>query len=117
MRRDYLKFMNRFSVRLFNDSFDFESGGNRFYQLFRNYLLGAALSQRWGVRFWLLAIVNSKNANLDGVSHETEFGQFRSKLVDPANAAIITWQELKSAIEQEPRLSQLYSYLEGHPLI
>ncbi|MBE9515085.1 MAG: hypothetical protein IMY79_02985 [Chloroflexi bacterium] len=117
MRGDYLKFLDRFGVRLFNDSFDFESGGNRFYQLFRNYLLGAALSQRWGVRFWLLAVVNSRNTNLGGVSHETEFGRFCRKLINPENAAIITWQELREAIQKEPQLNQLQSYLARHPLI
>jgi len=117
MRGDYLKFLDRFGVRLFNDSFDFESDGNRFYQLFRNYLLGAALSQRWEVRFWLLTVVNSKNTNLERVSHETEFGHFRSKLVNPLNAVIITWQQIRSAVGQEPQLSQLQSYLARHPLI
>ena len=117
MRGDYLKFMNQFGGRLFNDSFDFEFDGNRFYQLFRNYLLGAALLQRWKVRFWLLAVVNAKNTNLDGVSHEAEFGHFRSKLVNPANAIIVTWQELRTAIEREPGLGQLHSYLVRHLLI
>lgn len=117
MRADYWKFMERFGVRLFSDSFDFEADGNRFYQLFRNYLLGAALSQRWGIKFWLLAIVNSKNTNLDGLPHETEFGHFRSKLVDPSNAVIITWQQVIDTVKGDPKLGKLHSYLASHPLL
>ena len=117
MRRDYLKFLNRFGVRFFNDSFDFESDGNRFYQLFRNYLFGAALSHRWKIKFWLLAIVNSKNTNLDGLPHETEFRRFCSKLVDPSNAVIITWQQIIGAVKEEPELGKLHSYLASHPLL
>jgi len=117
MRRDYLKFLNRLGLRLFNDSFDFESDGNRFCQLFRNYLLGAALSQRWRIKFWLLAIVNSKNTNLDGLPHETEFRHFRSKLVDPSSAVIITWQQVIAAVKEEPQLGKLHSYLASHPLL
>jgi len=117
MRADYREFMERFDVRLFNDSFDFESDGNRFYQLFRNYLLGAALSQRWKIKFWLLAIVNSKNTNLDGLPHETEFGHFRSKLVDPSTAVIITWQQVVGAVKEDPQLGEPRSYLTSHPLL
>lgn len=117
MRPDYLKFIDRFGTRLFNDSFDFECDGNRFYQLFRNYILGAALSQRWKIRFWLMAIVSSENRNLGGVPHEAEFGRFRSKLVNPSNAFIITWQQIIGAVKEEPELGQLHFYLASHPLL
>jgi len=100
-----------------NDSFDFKSDGNRFCQLFRNYLLGAALSQRWRIQFWMLAIVNSKNTNLGGLPHETEFEYFRSKLVDPSNAVIITWQQVMDAVKEESQLGKLRSYLENNTLL
>ena len=117
MRDDYRKFIEKSSQRLFNDSFDFKSDGNRFCQLFRNYLLGAALSQRWRIQFWMLAIVNSKNTNLGGLPHETEFEYFRSKLVDPSNAVIITWQQVMDAVKEESQLGKLRSYLENHTLL
>lgn len=117
MRADYRKFIERFGVRLFNDSFDFEADGNRFYQLFRNYLLGAALSQRWRIKFWLLAIVNSKNTNLNRLPHETEFGYFRSKLVDPLKAVIINWQQVMDVMKAEPQVGKLHSYLASHQLL
>lgn len=117
MRPDYLRFMDRFGVRLFNDSFDFECDGNRFYQLFRNYLLGAALSRQWKIGFWLMAIVSCENRNLGGVPHETEFERFRCKLVDPSNAFIITWQQILGAVKEELELGQLHSYLASHPLL
>lgn len=61
--------MKGLGAKLFNDSVKFEQDGRRFYQLFRNYLLGAALSEKWGTKFSLLTIVNSLNRNLEGRSH------------------------------------------------
>lgn len=117
MRADYRKFMDKCGFGLFNNSFDFDSDGNRFYQLFRNYLLGAAFSQWWRIKFWLLAVVNSKNTNLDGAPHEIEFGYFRSKLVDPSNTVIITWQQVINVMKKEPQLAKLYTYIASHQLL
>ena len=48
MRPEYRPFLDKLEDRrggaLFSVSFDYENHGNRFCQLFRNYLLGAALS-------------------------------------------------------------------------
>ena len=90
MRSDYLNFIDKLNVKLFNDDFAFEQDGRRFYQLFRNYLLGVALSVKWNTSFSLLAIVNDLNRNLEGRSHEDEFRCFQSKLVQPSNTFLIT---------------------------
>jgi len=117
MHPDYLKFMKKLGAKLFKDSFNFEQDGRRFYQLFRNYLLGAAFSQRWGTKFYLLAIVNGMNRNLEGRSHEDEFQSFQGFLEDPGNTFLTTWQQLWRILPDEPELSQLRKWLRGHPLL
>ncbi|MBI4284995.1 MAG: hypothetical protein HY670_03720 [Chloroflexi bacterium] len=117
MRCDYLEFMAKLSVKLLKDSFDFEQDGRRFYQLFRNYLLGAALSQKWDTEFSLLTIVNSLNSNLGGRSHEEEFQSFQRILVEPGNTFFMTWQQLWRILPNEPKLSQLRRWLQSHPLL
>lgn len=114
---DYLEFMTKLGVKLFKDSFDFDQDGRRFYQLFRNYLLGAALSQKWNTEFSLLTIVNSMNSNLEGRSHKEEFKIFQDLLVEPGNTFLITWQELWRILSNEPELSQLHQWLQRHPLL
>lgn len=117
MRSDYLQFMKKLGVKLFKDSFDFEQNGRRFYQLFRNYLLGAALSQKWGTRFYLLAVVNGVNRNLEGRSHEDEFQSFQCFLEESGNTFLTTWQKLWGILPDEPALSQLRQWLQNHPLL
>jgi len=117
MRSDYLKFIQKLSADLFSDSFDFQRDGRRFYQLFRNYLLGEALSQRWGTHFSLLAIVNSLNRNLEGRKHEEEFRSFQTLLVEPANTFLMTWQQLCEVLPADPKLLQLRQWLWSHPLL
>lgn len=117
MRCDYLEFMAKLSVKLFRDSFDFEQNGRRFYQVFRNYLLGAALSQKWDTEFSLLTIVNSSNSNLEGRSHEEEFQSFQRLLAEPSNTFLMTWQQLWRILPNEPELSQLRQWLQSHPLL
>lgn len=117
MRPEYLAFMNSLRLKLFADSFDYERHGNRFYQLFRNYLLGAALASRWQTKFSLLAIVNELNSNLEGQSHEDEFDFFRSLLVDPSNTHLVTWQQICGALSVERDLVTLSDFLAKHPLL
>ncbi len=117
MRSDYLKFMKKLGAKLFRDSFDFERDGRRFYQLFRNYLLGAALSHKWDTKFSLLAIVNGLNSNLEGRSHEEEFQSFQCLLEEPGNTFLMTWQQLWRILPDEPELSQLRQWLQNHPLL
>jgi hypothetical protein len=117
MRPDYLEFMRKLGTKLFRHSFNFEQDGRRFYQLFRNYLLGAALSQKWDTKFYLLAIVNSVNRNLEGRSHEEEFQTFQCLVEEPANTFLTTWQKLWRILPDEPRLYQLRQWLQNHPLL
>ena len=117
MRSNYLSFMEKLGVKLFNKSFDLEGDGRRFYQLFRNYLLGAALCQKWDTEFSLVTIVNSLNSNLDGKSHEEEFGYFQSKLVQPSNAFLITWQQIWGKLGEEAGLEALQKWLVNHCLL
>ena len=121
MRPQYRPFLERVEEErgepLFSPSFDYEKDGNRFYQLFRNYLLGAGLSLKWGAEFSLLAIVNSLNCNLDGRTHQEEFQSFRSLLVGPSNAFLITWQQIWERLRSEPGLHNLQMWLLEHPLL
>lgn len=117
MRRRYRNFMKELSANLFSGSFDYEKDGNRFYQLFRNYLLGAALSLKWNTSFSLLAIVNSLNSNLDGRSHGEEFRSFQSLLTKASNTFLISWQEIWGRMPSEPELDALQTWLSGHPLL
>jgi len=117
MRHEYLAFMDSLRLRLFADSFDYECHGNRFYQLFRNYLLGAAFALRWKTGFSLLAIVNGLNSNLEGHSHQDEFNFFRSLLVDSSNTHLLTWQEVCSALSTEQDLMSLRELIAKHPLL
>jgi len=117
MRADYLKSMKKLGVKLFRDSFDFELDGRRFYQLFGSYLLGSALSRKWSGKFYLSAVVNGVNSNLDGRSHEDEFQDFQCVLEEPVNTLLITWQELWRILPDEPELSRLRQWLRDHPLL
>jgi len=117
MRPEYLEFMEKLEPKLFKSSFDFEQDGRRFYQLFRNYLLGAALSQKWGTKFYLLAIVNDFNRNLEGRRHEEELQSFQCLLEEQDNTFLTTWQELFRILLDEPKLSKLRHWLKGHPLL
>lgn len=117
MRREYAAFIEERRFKLFADSFDYMRDGNRFYQLFRNYLLGAAIAARWDTEFSLLAIVNALNNNREGRSHQDEFNSFRSVLADPSNTFIITWQQIWGALSKEENLSPLREYMARHPLL
>jgi hypothetical protein len=117
MRSQYKDFVKELDVNLFSDSFDFEKDGNRFYQLFRNYLLGAALSLKWDIDFSLLAIVNSLNTNLAGRNHAEEFGCFQSLLRDPSNVLLITWQIIWNRLRYEAGLGALQDWLLNYPLL
>jgi len=121
MRPEYRDFLKKVEKErgepLFSPSFDYEKDGNRFYQLFRNYLLGAALSWKWGTEFSLLAIVNSANSNLGGRSHQGEFDSFRSRLARPSNAFLTTWQQLWDRLPSGPSLHALQMWLLNHPLL
>jgi len=117
MRCQYKDFLKELDVNLFSDSFDFEKDGNRFYQLFRNYLLGAALSIKWRVDFSLLAIVNSLNTNLEGINHAEEFGCFQSMLRDSSNVFLITWQVIWKRLRFEAGLDALQEWLLSYPLL
>jgi len=117
MRREYLAFMEKLRLKLFTGSFNYERDGNRFYQLFRNYLLGAALAMKWRAEFSLLAIVNANNYILDGGSHQTEFNSFRSILSDSSNTYIITWQQIWHALLKEEGLLLLRQFMSKHPLL
>lgn len=117
MRHEYVTFMENLALKkLFADSFNFSIDGNRFYQLFRNYLLGAALALRWNAHFSLLAIVNELNSNRNGRSHQDEFGAFRAILSEPSNTFILTWQQILDALPIEQNLLGLRQFMARHPL-
>jgi len=115
IRSQYEDFVKELGINLFSDFFNFEKDGNRFYQLFRNYLLGAALSLKWGVAFSLVAIVNSMNTNLEGRSHAEEFGFFKSLLRDSSNVSLITWQVIWGRLRFETGLDALQEWLLNYP--
>jgi len=117
MRPDYAAFIDEHRFKLFANSFNYERDGNRFYQLFRNYLLGAALGSKWHAKFSLLAIVNEQNSNLKGRSHQEEFNYFRSILEDSSNTFLITWQQIWDALPKEENLLPLHNYMENHALL
>lgn len=117
MRSEYLDYMNKHSLGLFNKSFEYERDGWRFYQLFRNYLLGDVLSRSWNVKFYLLAIVNGLNSNLYNHSHEEEFRLFQSILEDPSNTFILTWQQLWNILRDYENFYNLNMWLRKHPLL
>lgn len=114
---DYRKFMEGEGINPFGMTFDYHRDGKRFYQLFRNYLLGTALSKKWGTGFSLLAVVSKLNCNQGGRSHEDEFHSFRSLLLTPSNASLITWQDICRALPDDPRLEKLRGWLFQHPLL
>lgn len=117
MRPQYQRFMNALGISLFKDDFDYAGDGNRFYQLFRNYVLGAALSIRWNAQFSLVAIVNALNANVGGSPHGQEFGRFQSLLRLSSNTSLRSWQEIWEEVRTEPALEALQSWLVGHNLL
>ena len=117
MRSEYAAFMEERGFKLFTGSFEYDQDGNRFYQLFRNYLLGAALASRWNTKFSLLTIVNSLNSNLEGSSHQDEFNSFRTLLADSSNAFLITWQQICNALPEEGNLFPLRNCIVNHPLL
>jgi len=117
MRSEYLTFMDSLKLKLFADSFHYERHGNRFYQLFRNYLLSAALALRWETQFSLVAIVNELNSNLEGHSHQDEFNSFRSVLAEPSNTFLITWQQVWNALPRERELLPLREFMMKHTLL
>ena len=112
-----MKKLEGLGVKLFNDSFDYERDGNRFYQLFRNYLLGAALSLKWNAEFSLLAIVNSWNSHLGGRSHEEESWHFQSQLQQHSNTFLGSWQQIWSKVREDAGLEALQKWLLNHPLL
>jgi hypothetical protein len=117
MPPEYANFLAERELRLFAGTFKYERDGNRFYQLFRNYVLGAALRSRWNTDFSLVAIVNSMNSNVGGKSHEREFNSFRFLLTNFSNTHIISWQQICNVIPKEKNLLSLRSYLVDHPLL
>ena len=120
MRPEYREFLGKLQEQgttLFSDSFDYDKDANRVYQLFRNYVLGAALSKKWNAEFSLVAIVNSLNYNLHRRSHDEEFCFFRSLLRDPSNAFLITWQQIWDRVRAEPELGDLQTWLLDQPLL
>lgn len=114
---DYIHFVQGMQRKLFTDQFDYNRDGNRFYQLFRNYILGAALSERWNIEFSLAAIVNSLNTNSNGRTHEEEFRAFKSLLIEPANAVFLSWQQVWESLRDEPELASLQEWLLRNPCL
>jgi len=104
-------------LELFADSFHYECHGKRFYQLFRNYLMGATLALRWETQFSLVAIVNELNSNLEGYSHQDEFNSFGTVLAEPSNTFLITWQQVWNALPRERNLLPLREFMTKHPLL
>lgn len=117
MRLEYDDFIHSLKVTPFNKLFDYNRDGNRFYQLFRNYLLGTSLALRWKTRFSLLVIVNDFNINIEGRSHLDEFNSFRSVLTDQSNTFLITWQQIQGQLQNHEDLVSLVDYLSKHPLL
>ena len=76
--RDYQRFATTQGLALFRPHFNWEADGHRFYQLMRVLLVATALGQRLGTVARLIAIVNARNHNTSGESHEAKF-QTRSE--------------------------------------
>jgi len=117
MRSEYDDFIHTLEATPFKNVFDYNRDGNRFYQLFRNYLLGISLALRWKTRFSLLAIVNDFNTNINGRSHLDEFSSFRSILTDPSNTYLISWQQIQGKLRNHEDLVSLTDYLSKHSFL
>ncbi len=78
-----------FFKQLFTE--DFEEKGRRYYQLMRNYIIGRNLANRLKKEFHLVVIVSEKNSARSGLTHEEEFKNFCSNLVDSSRCHYLTW--------------------------
>lgn len=68
----------------------------------------------WHLEPHLVAIVNARNVNRDGVSHGREFTEFKRQLRRPAwQTRLMAWQNIAQAIAQtqEPNVLLLLGHL------
>jgi hypothetical protein len=124
--KDYQAFAERLPSRCFVNEWDWERDGVRFYQLMRNWLLANAMAQVSNAVPYLLAVVNDKNLNRRGSSHEEEFDSFKRFLPQEHREAalLLTWQELYRSLvacmQSEDALDQylmLRAWLENYPTL
>jgi len=81
---------------------DWETTMRRFYQLLRHLILAHELCRldTWPSEPHLLAVVNERNRNRNGVAHTTEFEHFRGCLrIAPERTHLLTWQDLLARSE------------------
>ncbi len=74
---------------------NFEAEARRFYQLMRNYIIGAHFASRLSKVFHLVAIASAQNKASSGLPHEEEFNKFRSYLFDSSRCHFLTWEQLE----------------------
>lgn len=87
----YKKDSEKYFMKKFVDSFNVD--GKRFYQLMRNYIIGSNLADVMNKKFYLVALVSSKNRAVSGLSHKEEFDIFCSLLKDNSNCHLLTWEQ------------------------
>lgn len=75
----------------FIDNFNIE--GRRYYQLMRNYIVGVNFAKLLNKDFHLAVIVSKDNKAKSGLSHQEEFNNFRSLLLDGSNCHFLTWDQ------------------------
>lgn len=75
---------------------NFELEARRYYQLMRNYIIGEHFAHRLNKVFHLTALVSAKNRARSGLSHQEEFKEFCSYLIDSSRCHFLTWEELEN---------------------
>jgi hypothetical protein len=74
---------------------NFEEKGRRYYQLMRNYIIGRNFANKVKKEFHLGVIVSEENSARSGLTHEEEFKNFCSNLLDSSMCHYLTWDHFK----------------------
>lgn len=91
----------------------------RYYQLYRQLILGTELGKRFNLQPYLLAIYNDLNLAKNGLTHDKEFEEFKSTIAKPTSARCLSWQSLIKEIRSfnYPQLSELISKFSVNPCL
>lgn len=89
----YKKRLQSFFRQSFIENFGAEA--RRCYQLMRNYIIGEHFAHRLNKVFHLAVVVSSKNKAHSGLTHEEEFKNFCSYLLDSSRCHFLTWEQLE----------------------
>jgi hypothetical protein len=112
--KEYLDFV----TPLFKDPLEWGKMG-RFYQLYRQLILGVEFGKRVCLKPHLLAIYNDLNHSQSGRGHDEEFQEFSSTLRDPTIVKCVSWKRLISEVDSlnEQTLANLMFKLREHPCL